>query len=83
MGTKRKTTPSLERQLTEKVVERLCIDARARARSIRVEAKPYWISNRDRMRELQSKAAKFDDFAMMLEELKDPPALVYPANKEL
>lgn len=82
MSRKKSTAPSVEKILVEQVINRLCINARQRARSLRSEARPYWLSDKKRMIELKARATEFDQLAVMLEELKDPFKIAYPANAE-
>jgi hypothetical protein len=82
MSRKKSTTPSVEHIITENVMRRLCINARQRARALRSEARPYWLSNRKRMVELKAEAAEFDRLALMLEDCREPNKLRYPANAE-
>ena len=69
---------SVDKEIMELVFHKLRTRAKARAVSLRSEARGYWHVNRERYHELKMRAEKFDDFAAMIQEMvEDLPA--YPS----
>lgn len=68
----------VEKTILELMFRKLRTKSKARATSLRAEARGYWHVNRERYHELKMRASKFDDFASMVQEMWDDlPA--YPA----
>lgn len=70
---------NIENLIAERVIRRICFGLRARARSLRTEARPYWLSNKTRMHQLKGAAMEFDHFAQLLEDSRTPDKPMFPA----
>lgn len=72
---------TLENTIADLVFHRLRTRTKARAASLRREARGYWNTNMGRYHELRARAAEFDKLSAMIDEMQnDLPA--YPANEE-